>query len=551
MKLHNPKVVGQAELSGDPVDALHAVPKQYVDLRTAGGIFITDIVPTADGIVGLKEYQDGTIPADFYLSRAVTNTASVRVQFMAEPDMAASSIEATVNGTAALIENITADPNNPRLYYGFVDLSLDPEITEQTITVVSSTGAEFEVTLDVLIGGPEVTELTLGDYPAGQTQVKQGDSVDISGVVGNDAEDIRLLDYGVSGQEKTLTLGADDSAGPGLKTFSGTFSVSNRTGDLPARVIATNLLGTEGDAFTSVDTMDVSQTKPTFGSQGYSYPAGQQAIKDSESVDVSMTITNADTVEYRPDAGLSVASPNTYAGTKTVSRSDETIGYQVDTNNVEIFARRASNGATATANWRVAVADDVPDAEIIVVGNPDSLRSSANGNDYTIELRADQKLLNAPDALSVSGGSLSGNWNRVSDTRWRTTLTIDDSVARGNHTFNTMTITNLANVEGNTITGGADYLVAGITKRDLNVPALAQFVAIGANVYNTDNVIVSYKGADVLTYYPDKRDVQKGFTIVDENGDLDVNGNHVWISDSAFAGSNTSGTLILEFEETE
>ena len=106
MKLHSPKVVGHALLSGDPVDALHAVPKQYVDLRTAGGIFIIDIEPVGEGIVGLKEYVPNTIPADFYLDHAVTNTETVRVQFMAEPDMAASSIEATVNGQAALIENI-------------------------------------------------------------------------------------------------------------------------------------------------------------------------------------------------------------------------------------------------------------------------------------------------------------------------------------------------------------------------------------------------------------------------------------------------------------
>ena len=88
-------------------------------------------------------------------------------------------------------------------------------------------------------------------------------------------------------------------------------------------------------------------------------------------------------------------------------------------------------------------------------------------------------------------------------------------------------------------------------QRDLTVPALSQMVAIGTYVYDVSNVIVSYKGADVLAYQADKTDVQKGFTIVDSNGDVDPNGNFVWISDSAFAGSNTSGTLILEFEETE
>tara|TARA_B100000214_G_scaffold357534_2_gene317284 strand:+ start:86627 stop:88282 length:1656 start_codon:yes stop_codon:yes gene_type:complete len=551
MKLHSPKVVGHALLSGDPVDALHAVPKQYVDLRTAGGIFVTDLVPVSEGIVGLKEYMPNTIPSQFYLSHAVTNTENVRVQFLAEPNMGASSVEVTANGVAAQIENITADPANPRLYTGYVDLTLDPEVTEQTILVVSSTGYEYSFSLDVLIGGPEISQLSLGDYPGSQTQVKQGDTVTVSGVVGNDAEEVRLLDYGVSGQQKQLTLGADDSAGAGFKAFTGSFVVSNRTGDLPIRAIATNLLGTDGDPFTSIDTMDVSQVKPTFGAIGYSYPAGQQAIKDNESVNVSMTVTNADVVDYSAAAGLGVTDPNNYAATKTVSRVDETIGYQVDTNNVTITATRSSNGAVSTARWRVSVADDVPDAQIVIPGNPDSLRSSAAGEVYNVEVRADQKLLGAPTSLTATGGTLSGNWNRISDTVWRTTLTVDDSVPRGTYTFADLVITNLADVDGSTITSGDQYLVAGIVKRDITVPALEQFVAIGTSVYDVSNVIVSYKGADVLTYYPDKRDVQKGFTIVDSEGNLDPNGTHVWISDSAFAGSNTSGTLVLEFEETE
>ena len=551
MKLHSPKVVGHALLSGDPVDALHAVPKQYVDLRTAGGIFVTDLVPVSDGIVGLKEYMPNTIPSQFYLSHAVTNTENVRVQFLAEPNMGASSVEVTANGVAAQIENITADPANPRLYTGYVDLTLDPEVTEQTILVVSSTGYEYSFSLDVLIGGPEISQLSLGDYPGSQTQVKQGDTVTVSGVVGNDAEEVRLLDYGVSGQQKQLTLGADDSAGAGFKAFTGSFVVSNRTGDLPIRAIATNLLGTDGDPFTSTDTMDVSQVKPTFGAIGYSYPAGQQAIKDNESVNVSMTVTNADVVNYSAAAGLGVTDPNNYAATKTVSRVDETIGYQVDTNNVTITATRSSNGAVSTTRWRVSVADDVPDAQIVIPGNPDSLRSSAEGEVYNVEVRADQKLLGAPTSLTATGGTLSGNWNKISDTVWRTTLTVDDSVPRGTHTFADLVITNLADVDGSTITNGDQYLVAGIVKRDITVPALEQFVAIGTNVYDVSNVIVSYKGADVLTYYPDKRDVQKGFTIVDSEGNLDSTGDHVWISDSAFAGSNTSGTLVLEFEETE
>lgn len=551
MKLHSPTVVGQATLSGDPASDLHATPKQYVDRRTAGGIFVIDIEPTSGGLVGLKEYHAGTLPADYYLSGAVTNTADVRVHFLAEPNVGATTVDVTVNGIAADQANISADPANPRVFYGYVDITVDEEALEEDIVVVSSTGTEYTVPLTILIGGPEITDLNLGAYPGSQTEVKAGDTVSVSGVIGNDAETVTLVNFGVSGQEKNLTLGAADSAGVGYKSFTGSFTVSSRSGELSIRAYGTNLLGTDGDPFTSADTMTVSQVYPSFGAVTENYPAGQQAIKGNESMTFDMTVSNADSVVYTPNAGLSVTDPNSYASNKTVTRIDETIGYQVDTNNISVTATRSANGAVSTTNLQIDVANDVVDAQIIIVGSPSSLRSSAAGEDYTIEVRADQKLLNAPTSLVASGGTLSGSWTKVSDSRYRTTLTIDDSVSKGNHTFSGLTITNLANTDGSTITSGANYLVAGIVQRDLTVPALSQSVAIGTNVYDVNNVIVSYKGADVLTYQADKSDVQKGFTIVDSNGDLDPTGDHVWISDSAFAGSNTSGTLILEFEETE
>jgi hypothetical protein len=555
MKLHNPDVVGFATLAGDPVDDLHAVPKRYVDLRTAGGIFITDITPTGAGIVGLKEYVSGTIPADYYLSDAVTNTASIRVHFIAEPDAAGASIDATVNGTPVPVNNITPlDPNNPRVYQGFVDLVVDEEQTSQVIRIVSSTGSEYSINLAVLVGGPEIQSLDLGAYPAGQTEVKQGDSVTFSGVVGNDAESVRLLNFGVSGQQVTASLGAEDSGGAGFRSFNGTFTASNRSGDLNIRAIATNLLGTDGDTFTSVDSMVVSQTAPSFGTFTPTYPAGQEAIKGSESADFNLVINNADEVTYAPAAGLSIADPTVYNANKTVTRSGEDIQYSFGTNNISVTATRTANGAVRTQNFALSVANVAPTAEIIIVGSPSSLRSDADGEAYTVELRANQNLLQAPDSLDIpaNAGLFAGSWTRVNDSRWRKTLTIRDTDLRGDHQFTNLTITGLAGVQGNSITSGDTYRIAGSLQRDLTVPALAQFVEIGTTVFNVNNLTVSYKGADVLDYYPDKREVQKGFTIVDSNGDFVGNGGtHVWISDSAFAGANTSGTLVLEYEEGE
>jgi uncharacterized Zn ribbon protein len=103
---------------------------------------------------------------------------------------------------------------------------------------------------------------------------------------------------------------------------------------------------------------------------------------------------------------------------------------------------------------------------------------------------------------------------------------------------------------GTSITSGSNYTIAGVVERDLTVPALSQLVAIGTTVSNINNLVVSYKGADLLTYFGSTAQQSKGFTITDSAGNVDANGTHVYLTDAAFAGSNTSGTLVLEFEET-
>lgn len=555
MDLHNPSVKGHAVLQQDPVQDLHAVPKRYVDQRTAGGIFVTDIVPQGGGIVGLKEYHADTVPADYYLSKAVTNTASISVEFIAEPgvqDTALTAIiETSLGQTAIPVTNLSATPENPRVFSGSVDIMVDDGEVADTLRLVSSTGAEVSVDLDILIGGPPVSSVTLGAYPGGQTAVKSGDTMTLTGVVRNDAVSIRLLNFGASGQEKTLNIGAEDSAGAGFRTFDGSFTVSNRSGDLPVRVVATNILGTDGDTFTSVDNASLDQTYPSFGSFSAAYPVGQQAIKGSETVNVDIPISNADQYSYSTATGLSIADPTTYSVTKAVTRSTEDIQYSVGNDNITVTATRTSNGAVSVQSFAVSVANSAPTAQIVIAGGS-VLRSSPGGENYNVEIRADQNLLNQPSSLDnpAGAGTLSGSWSKVSDTRYRTTITVADADTKGIHSFSNMTITGLAGVQGTTITSGASYELAGITARDLTVPALQQLVPIGASVADTANLVVSYKGADLLEFRPDKTQYAKGFTITDNSGNVDANGDHVFLTDAVFAGSNTSGTLVLEFEET-
>jgi len=556
MKAHTLDVLGKCTLPGLPQEDLEAVPKIYVDLATAGGIFITDVTPTVSGgnnIVGQKQYRDGTVPSDFLMEDGITNTASIRIHFLAEPKHALYEIAviAKYNGGATEVpaQHIAQHANDMRLYEGYVDIVVDDQKLEETITLVSSTGAEASVHLDLLIGGPEVSTFTIGTLPNGQTEVKQGDVVPVSGTISNDATSIHVLNAGVSGDQRNLTLDPEDSAGPGLRSFSGSVVVSGRSGTLAAQVVGVNMLGTEGDPFSS-NTIVLNQTSPSIGNIARSYPNGQQAIKGSESVDVTINISDADIYDYQVATGLSIDSPTSYAATKTITRSSEDIQYSVNSNVLTVTATKQSNGAVSTRSFAINVVNTAPSASLAFLGGHTRLRTDANGETYTLQITPNQPLLRAPDSLeaAANAGEFTGNWSKSGE-NYRHNFTVDDADLRGVHSWGNFTITGLSGIQASTITAGSTYEIGGLKSRIIVMPALAQYAPIGSSISDFSKVRAAYVGADELTRQTDLSQVVKGFTIVNSAGEYDPNGDHIFLNDGNFAGTNTTGTLQVEVEE--
>tara|TARA_Y100001963_G_scaffold158990_1_gene260727 strand:- start:3817 stop:5496 length:1680 start_codon:yes stop_codon:yes gene_type:complete len=541
-----------------PEEDRDAASKRYVDSNTAGGIFITSVVPTSatgNNIVGFYEYVQNTIPSDYLITKATTNVEAIRISFLASPKVNEFTIGVVAEwgeGQTKAADFIEVAPEDRRLYAGYVDIVLDPARTEETVRLVSSTGSDVVLNLDVLIGGPAIQSATLGALPDGQTELKAGDTVSISGTVGNDATEIDVLNSGISGDRHSLTLGAEDSAGEGLKTFSGTITVSSRSGTLAAQLTARNMLGTEGDVFNS-DTATLNQTKPSISNAAYDYPPNQQAIKNAESVGISITITDADSVQYDVAAGLTINNPTVYAQTKTVSRIDDgTIEYSINDNNLlGVTATRAANGAVATKYFDINVVNVPPTATLAFIGNPARLRSSAGGEDYTLQVIPSQPLIEAPSALSAAAnaGEFVGSWSQ-SGSNYRHTFKVVDADLRGTFQFTGLEITGLSGIVSNTIANGSAYTIGGAVARILVVPALSRVVAIGTSVADFSKTRAQYVDADELTRQPDTSNVVRGFTITDSEGNFNANGDYLFISDEAFAGANTSGTLQIEFEET-
>jgi hypothetical protein len=541
-------VVGPFTKIGAPPNVEQAlVALDALASSSIGGVFFIDAVPTSTGQVGLKQYVPGTVPANKVISQATTDTDNVTVTLLVEgnsisysPTITVTTVPPQVGGpiTATLVE----DTYDKRTWIATAQLT---GITANTVVnAASSTGAGTTMQLIRAPAGPAFTALTIGPYPGTQTAVKAGDLLTVTGTVENSATTAELLAFGACATLVTLTLGAPDSGGLGYKTVTGTFTVSGLSGNQAVKAQAKNAFNTPGAIFTSTNTVLLDQLAPTIGPITITYPSGQQALKGAESATVSATITDFDTVTYS-GVNLSVSAPTIYAATKTVTRTGGT--YVVGVNNYTITATRAANGATTTASAAISIADVPPTATISIVGSPARLRSSPSGIDYTVTVTADQQLLTAP-GLSASSGTFQGTWAGTGTT-WSRALRILDSDTKGPQTFSSLAVTGLAGLVGTTITSGASYIVGGFQARTITFPPFARYAPIGTVVTDFNKTVAAYTGSSVLTRFNNTGDHFQGFTIVNSGGTFNPTGDHLFISDAAFAGANTSGTLQLDIEE--
>jgi hypothetical protein len=547
--------LGSLKNADAPVADEDLVNKKYVDqlvvsAAVMGGVFVTDLSPTAAGIVGGKQYVPNTVPANKVITEGTTDTANVRVSIVAEGASAFYSptvMVDTVPPRAGFPKaaTLTEDAYDKRLFNGYVDIT---GVTEDTqVLVTSSSGASAEAIIHAAPPGPAISELTIGALPGTQTEAKDGDVVPVSGKVENSAMYIEVIQAGAAKALSSLTtIGAADSGGAGFRTFSGTFTVGGGTGAQNIVARARNVMGTFGANKPSDNTVTLNQTYPTIGARTIAYPAGQTALKGNETATVTANVTNADTVAYSGN-NLSVADANTYAPVKTVTRTGGT--YVYNTNNYTITATKASNGAVTTAQAAVNIADAAATAAISIAGNPARLTSSIpSGEVYAISITANQVLSAAP-TLDASSGTWEGAWTFAAG-KWTRNLRITDAAADGPQTFSNLHMPGLAKVDGTVITAGAAYVVGGFKQRTLTFAAFSQLAPIGTNVVDFSKVRARYSGtASDLTRQASTANAAAAFTITDADGNYNPTGGYLYLADAAFAGSNTLGTLQVDVEE--
>ena len=541
---------GQAKVKDAPTEPTHVMRKQDVEALVSGTapVYIVDVTPTSAGIVADKNYVANTVPANQLLADCVANTYNVRVHILAEGGSAFYSPEVDVNGTTVVL---TEHATDKRLFEGYADLVLSEN---GVLTATSSTGADATSNITFLVGGPVVPSLVIDSIPGVQTHVKHNDVIQFSGTVRNDAVSMAVKNL-QSAKSGSVSLGAVDSAGAGFRTFTGTAVTSNEaTNNVGAfAVTATNSLGTEGDLkYSPIGGLLVDQTLPGFTGFVLTYPGIQTAASNTQQVSVALSVQNSDGVAYSFDDGTIAGDSNVIEPSKVVTVTSTSNNL---TDNYHVTATRANNGSSAVFEGDIRVVNTTQRPTISVLGNPARLRSSDAGITHTIRLTSPDVLVNPGLTAPAGGGTFTGSWvSSNGGKEWRRGLIVDDADTVGVHNFVNVSFSG-ENAQSTFLPLTAshpdrEYEIGGMTFRNLVVPAFSQVVALGSNVGNINKCSARYAGADdLLALRNDTNNVAKAFTISDAGGVYDPNGGYLFINDAAFAGSNTSGTLVIEFEE--
>jgi len=490
-------------------------------------VFIQDVTGIS-GIVGQKTWAD-TVPPQADILTATSDTKTVRVWVGAAGGQDYSP-EVSVNGVPVTL----SESSTKRWFTGYADITLVEG--ENTITATTDEGGSDTAIVTLAGPGPDVLDVQFGAYPGAQTELKAGDQISVTILTEPEAIELTILAGGATASGVTLPVVG------GVAT--GTITVSGASGLQSVTVRAKNALGTYGPDYTSVATVLLNQTYPTISTIIIGYPAGQGAFGAGEAGTISSTASNFDTISYS-SSDLAIDAPSAYSASKGVTNTRT--GYVGSGSNITITATRAANGATTTRTGLARIATVPPKAAISIVGNPARLISSPTGQDYEVRITPDQ-LLSAPPSLDASLGTWLGTWT-LSGGYYKRTLRISDSTPRGVGVFANLQMVGLSGIPGSEITSGQNYVVGGMTPRNITFPAFARVAPIGAAVADPTKTSAQVSGGNVLARQTNNAVVANGYYIANADGSYNATGDYLGLSDTAFAGANTTGTLTAVFGE--
>jgi len=436
----------------------------------SGEIYINDIVANGGGNVGSKVYKDGS--NDNMLETCASDDSSLRVYVIAMIGKSNLRPAVTVNGVSVIGWNHEAyEDDNRVLFRGYADISL-PGGGVVTATHEDGPTDSAIVTTDAK---PIISSVNfVNGYPGSQTELKAGDNFDLQVVADLEFVEVEVENSGACTYQSEAVASTTDATVTTTIADRGTTTVAR-----PARVRVRKSTGTWSDwvytnADGSVDGTDLVNCNNLYPSvdsmnqASITYPATQEAIKNSESVTVHCTCADFDTISYTsPNSDLNVPSSTTYVENKSgVARIGGS--YNIGTTNYRVSCNRAANDATTTKSLVVYIANV---AATITMTEPSRLRGGGSDGtsiqNHTITLTANQRLRIAPTIATPSANG--GTWSGVftgGPTVWTRTLQVHDlNDVPGTYSYQALSAYNLANIETTAYTGDSSYVIGGFVSR--------------------------------------------------------------------------------------
>jgi len=431
-----------------------------------GGVWITNITPSGTGNVGDKIYSsDGAV-----LNSCLTDTSSLTVHVLALPGHTNYKPFVYIDGSTVTLSASVDKPiftGTKNISYNFADAS---------VTVVHEDGANWSTIVDADTPAVIQSAVFIGGYPGVQTELKAGDTFDVSIMTDVSIVSVIVDNYGafsggtfaVSGNNVRITATIADR-GDSIQALGFRLRVVKSTGST-----SSNYLSADHGIIDGTHLVNLNDIYPTITWGAITYPGSQQAIKSAESATITNTVTQYDTITYSsPNGELTVTNPTTYQSPKTVTYLSG--GYNIATNNLRIVANRAANNATSTSNTVIWIANT---PATLSVSNPAArLRSGGNdgtsAQDHTITITSGQRLLNAPTLVKDTGGTWQGagfTWSATA-TSFTRALRVHDNDTKAAYNWGAISGTNLAGIVTSTNSGTTTYTLGGFVVRTISVAA--------------------------------------------------------------------------------
>lgn len=450
------------------------------------------------------------------------------------------------------------------IFEGDIDQTLlaDGDIAVQVFDGDGAAGGSDTVSGTISAPPQLLTFEFTGGYPGGQTELKAGDTFQLTGTLDKAADAIEVQDFEASDSVQLLTF-------PSGTNFTVTMTIGDRgtsTQALAARArprdassgaFGPNVDTDAGGAVNGVNTVQLNNTFPGLSIGAITYPASQGALKGSESATVVNSATNFDIISYTDPTGtdLTITNPATFETPKTVTRAGGTVN--VSSPNFRITATRSANGAVTTAQSTVFIVNVAP---TITVGLPAARLQSGGNNgtspvNHTITLTSDQPLLSTPTLNADSGGNRGtflGSWSGGPAVYTRS-LQVNETTPdeKGTFTFEGLVATGLSGLVQNTISAGASYTLGGFVARDLVFAPFATTTSLGTSVEDfsklTATLFTATAGTPLKQSIGTSPPVTNGYTIdATATNPTTV----IWL-DTTAASSNSTGTAEIQgVEET-